>query len=201
MHKNSRCGRRGSIFRFETRKRERDGERGRENYKRGKERETTANSTKIKRKSGAPIFVQRMRRRRKRKGGKKGGEARGETRGAEDRGGEEEDAVESDGANDSLMKAEAARQKASLVFRSARVLLRHRSHPLCVYTCIRGVSDRPYSLSFSPPTIDAVRRQEIIVDCWARKRLSLSLCIATRYFEGDPSSLEFYAAHDFSDFV
>lgn len=77
-------------------------------------------------------------------------EARGETRGV-DRGGEEEDADESDGANDSLMKAEAARQKASLVFRSARVLLRHRSHPLCVYTCIRGVSDQPYSL----PTIDA----------------------------------------------
>jgi len=75
-----------------------------------------------------------------------------EARGA-DRGGEEEDADESDGANDSLMKAEAARQKASLVFRSARVLLRHRSHPLCVYTCIRGVSDQPYS----PPTIDAVR--------------------------------------------
>lgn len=66
------------------------------------------------------------------------------------RGEEEEDADESDGANDSLMKAEAAQQKASLVFRSARVLLRHRSHPLNVYTCIQGVSDKPYF----PPMID-----------------------------------------------
>jgi len=38
------------------------------------------------------------------------------------------------------MKAEATRQKASLVFRSAWVLLRHRSHPLCVYTRVYGVS-------------------------------------------------------------
>lgn len=81
-------------------------------------------------------------------------EVRDEARGA-DPGGEEEqeeeEEDESDGANDSLMKAEAARQKASLVFRSAQVLLRHRSHPLNVYTCIQGVSDQPY---FSP-TIDA----------------------------------------------
>jgi len=64
-------------------------------------------------------------------------EARGTDRGEEE---EEEDAGESDGANDSLMKAEATRQKASLVFRSAWVLLRHRSHPLCVYTRVYGVS-------------------------------------------------------------
>lgn len=76
----------------------------------------------------------------------------------------EEDADESDGANDSLMKAEAARQKASLVFRSARVLLRHRSHPLCVYTCIRGVSDQPY-LSSNDRRRVTYRRQKIATDC------------------------------------
>lgn len=73
-----------------------------------------------------------------------GKKTRDEARGAdcgreeEEKEEEEEDVGESDGANDSLMKAEAARQKASLVFRSARVLLRHRSHPLCVYTCYTG---------------------------------------------------------------
>lgn len=60
-------------------------ERDRKNYKRGKEeRETTANSTKIKRKSGAPIFVQKEsgRRTRGKKGGKKM-EVRDEARGAD----------------------------------------------------------------------------------------------------------------------
>jgi len=80
------------------------------------------------------------------------GEARGTNRGEEEE--EEEDAGESDGANDSLMKAEATRQKTSLVFRSAWVLLRHRSHPLCVYTRVYGVSLTNRTLS--PTTRESV---------------------------------------------
>lgn len=103
---------------------------------------------KIKRKSGAPIFVRsfvrseeerrtwtkrkKRKRRRKRTRRKKDGDEGHDEKDVEER----RIPDESDGANDSLMKAEAARQKASLVFRSARVLLRHRSHPLCVYTYI-----------------------------------------------------------------
>lgn len=88
---------------------------------------------------------------------REGGEAREEVNR-----GEQEDVDESGGANDSLMKAEAARQKASLVFRSARVLLRHRSHPLCVYTCVQGVSDQSYFLfngrrCASLPTVENYR--------------------------------------------
>jgi len=67
MHKNSRCSRCSSIFRSKWEK-EKETEKDRENYKRGKERETTANSTKIKRKSGEPIFVQK---RKKKKGEKR----------------------------------------------------------------------------------------------------------------------------------